>query len=434
MERAIILSRKEERRIRVMEQVVFGSMSLAQGCHLLGVSYRQGKRIRKRYMSDGAAGLAHKGRGKPSAKALSIGQREAVLSLKSGVYAIHNDTHFTEALAEREDINLSRETVRQILRGAGVAAKRGRKAPQHRKRRERRPVEGMMAQWDGSPHRWFGDDLPPCCLMAAVDDATGKLLGALFAQSESSESYLRLLAMMVQRHGVPVSVYHDRHGSLVRNDPYWSIEEELAGSRYPTHVGRVLAELGIGPIQAGSPQAKGRIERAFGVLQDRMIAEMRLDGIKDIKTANEWLKKIFIARHNARFAKPAPQEGSAFRKVGAQEMYNAMAFAYEAAVGSDNCVRIGGLMIDIPADKGGRGYAKSRVMARQHLDGKWSVWKDGEKIATHKATAFREPLRQWKRRNGKLEIKGRETIQVYIASKPASRKRGHFHLADRGTF
>lgn len=426
MERAIILSRKEERRIRVMEQVVFGSMSLAEGCHLLGVSYRQGKRIRKRYMSDGAAGLAHKGRGKRSAKALSIGQREMVLSLKSGVYPVHNDTHFTEALAEREDINLSRETVRQILRGAGVAAKRGRKAPQHRKRRERRPVEGMMAQWDGSPHRWFGDDLPPCCLMAAVDDATGKLLGALFVQSESSESYLRLLAMVARRHGVPVSVYHDRHSSLVRNDPYWSIEEELAGSRYPTHVGRVLAELGIESIAAGSPQAKGRIERAFGVLQDRMIAEMGLDGIKDMETANPWLERVFIARHTARFAKPAPKEGSAFRKAQTGEIYHAISFAYEAVVGPDNCVRLGGMMIDIPAGKGGRGYAKSRVIARQHLDGKWSVWKDGEKIATHRATALREPLRQWRRRNGKLEIKGREAVQVYIASKPASTEKGTF--------
>jgi len=430
MEGTIILSRKEARRVRVMEQIVLGSMSLAEGCHLLGVSYRQGKRIRKRYISDGVGGLAHKGRGKSSSKAVSASLRETVLSLKSGVYAIHNDTHFTEALAEREDINLSRETVRQILRGAGVAAKRGRKAPQHRKRRERRPVEGMMAQWDGSPHRWFGDDLPPCCLMAAVDDATGKLLGALFVQSESSESYLRLLAMVARRHGVPVSVYHDRHSSLVRNDPYWSIEEELAGSRYPTHVGRVLAELGIESIQAGSPQAKGRIERAFGVLQDRLIAEMTLEGIKEMemKSANEWLEKVFIARHNARFAKPGPKEGSAFRKVGAQEMYNAMVFAYEAVVGSDNCVRLGGMMIDIPAGKGGRGYAKSRVSVRQHLDGKWSVWKDGVKIATGKATAMREPVRQWKRRNGKSDTKSRETIQVYIASKPASPEKGTFSL------
>ncbi len=426
MEGAIILSRKEERRIRVMEQVVFGSMSLAEGCHLLGVSYRQGKRIRKRYISDGAAGLAHKGRGKRSAKALSADERATVLSLKSGSYPSHNDTHFTEALSEREDINLSRETVRQILRGAGVAAKRGRKAPQHRKRRERRPAEGMMAQWDGSPHRWFGDDLPPCCLMAAVDDATGKILGALFVQSESSESYLRLLAMVASRHGVPVSVYHDRHGSLVRNDPYWSIEEELAGSRYPTHVGRVLAELGVESITAGSPQAKGRIERAFGVLQDRLIAEMALDGIKGMETGNEWLQRVFIARYNARFAKPAQKDGVAFRKALTGEIYHAISFAYEAVVGSDNCVRLGGMMIDIPAGKGGRGYAKSRVSVRQHLDGKWSVWKAGEKIATGKATDLREPARQWKRRNGKLEIKGREAIQVYIASKPASKEKGTF--------
>lgn len=426
MEGVIRLSRKEERRVRVLEQVALGAISLKEGSGLLGVSYRHGKRVFKRYMSNGASGLAHLGRGKTSAKAVSASLRERVLSLKSGVYAAYNDTHFTEALAEREEISLSRETVRRILRVGGVAPKRSRKAPKHRKRRERRPVEGMMVQWDGSPHRWFGDDQPPCCLMAAVDDATGKLLGALFVQSESSESYLRLLAMVARRHGVPVSVYHDRHSSLVRNDPYWSVEEELAGSRYPTHVGRVLAELGIESITAGSPQAKGRVERWFGVLQDRLIAEMGLEGIKEMNMANNWLESRFIARHNARFSKPAPREGSAFRKIGAREIYNEIAFAYEAVVGLDNCIRLGGLMIDIPAGKGGSSYVKSRVSVFQHLDGKWSVWKDGEKIATHKATEVREPVRQWKKRGGKSGSKGREVLQVYITSKPAPPKKGTF--------
>jgi len=139
-----------------------------------------------------------------------------------------------------------------------------------------------MMQWDGSPHYWFGPDNPPRCLMAAVDDAASSILALLFVPVESSLAYLRLLDMVLRRHGVPLSVYQDRHRALVRADDYWSIEEQLLGRQYPTHGGRVLQELDIQPICALSPQAKGRIERLFGVLQDRLVAEMALHGITTI--------------------------------------------------------------------------------------------------------------------------------------------------------
>ena len=141
-----------------------------------------------------------------------------------------------------------------------------------------------MIQWDGSPHHWLGPDQPPCCLMAAIDDADSRLLAAILVPVESALAYLRLLDMVVRRHGVPLSVYQDRHSALKRNDDFWSLEEQLAGVRYPTHVGRVLGELQVAAISAQSPQAKGRVERGFGVLQDRLIAELGLGRVEPINS------------------------------------------------------------------------------------------------------------------------------------------------------
>jgi len=291
----------------------------------------------------------------------------------------------------------------------------------------------MMVQWDGSPHKWFGPDRSACCLMAAIDDAEGKMLGAVFVPAESSEGYLRLLEMMLRNHGAPLSIYHDRHSSLVRTDDYWTLEEQLQGFQYPTHVGRVLDELGVTSIPAYSPQAKGRIERLFGILQDRMIVEMRLAGITNMDAANKWMEEVYMERHNAKFAKPAPKEGSVFRKMSKKEIHHSVAFAYEAVVANDNCVRLGGIIIDIPPGKNGTGCAKQKVMARQHLNGTWSVWKGDKQIAAHKATEFKQPFRSWKQKKYRTASKAKEALQVYIASKPASAKRGHFPLAVRGT-
>lgn len=434
MEGEIVLSRKESHRVRVMEQVVLGNVTLIEAVGFLGVSYRQAKRLKRRYLDEGIAGLAHRGRGRSPENAIGRSRREEVVRVYEEKYKDLNDTHFTEKLKEVEGLSLSRETVRSILRRAGKKPKRKRRAKRHYGRRDRKELFGMMVQWDGSPHRWFGPDRAPCCLMAAVDDAQGRLLGALFVPAESSEGYLRLLDMVLRRHGVPLSIYHDRHSSLVRTDDYWSLEEQLQGFQYPTHVGRVLDELGITSIPAYSPQAKGRIERLFGVLQDRMIAEMRLAGITDMDAANKWLDEVYIDRHNAMFSRPAPKKGSAFKKIPKKEIHKTAAFAYEAVVGNDNCARLGGIIIDIQPGKNGKGYAKQKVLVKQHLDGTWSVWKGDEKIASHKATEFKEPFRSWKQKNRRTASKTKETLQVYIASKPATQKRGHFPLAVRGTF
>ena len=419
MKGLVALSQKETHRAHVLQQVDQQALSLKEAAEIMQVSYRQARRLYKRWREDGLEGLAHGNRGRPVGHALSEVDVAVIVAMHEQIYANSNDSHLTELLAEREDISLSRETIRKILRSAGRAPKRKRRPKKHRSRRPRRPQAGQMMQWDGSPHHWFGPDRPPCCLMAAIDDAGSTLLAALFVPVESSLAYLSLLDMVLQRHGIPLAAYQDRHRALTRADDYWSVEEQLRGEQYPTHVGRVLDELQVTQISALSPQAKGRVERCFGVQQDRLIAEMELDGITDIAQANPWLQSVYIDRHNDRFAVAADKPGSAFRKISKQQRYQTLAFAYEATVANDNCVRLGAVTIDVPPGRNRRSFARAQVLVKQHLDGCWTVNYEGKVIAKHEATPLTEPLRSWKRRERGGLKRGRSMTQVYISSKPA---------------
>lgn len=415
----IVLNQIEVHRARVLEQVAQHALSLKEAAVIMGVSYRQAKRIQARWCSEGLAGLSHRNRGRAVNHALNPDLATRILALHEEKYKNFNDSHFVEMLKENEGIGISREKVRQLLRAAGRKPKRKRRNKKHHARRPRKDKAGIMMQWDGSPHRWFGPKSHPCCLMSAIDDATSKLLGAIFVPVESSASYLRLLDMVVRRHGVPLSVYQDRHRALVRADDHWSVEEQLLGKQYPTHVGRVLEDLGIRAISAHSPQAKGRVERGFGVMQDRLIAELELHGITDMDQANQWLEEYYIPRHNKRFGKKAAEPGKAFNKIIKRDRYDKIAFAYEAVVSNDNCVRLGGLLIDVPPGGNRQGFAKAKVLVKQHLDGCWTVLRKGEVIAKYPATPFNEPVRSWKKREKHGLIRGRSMMQVYISSKPA---------------
>ena len=433
MKELVVLSRSEVRRLRVMEQVSTGALSLVVGAEVLKISYRQAKRLLARYRGEGASGLAHRHRGRPAHNALGPEIRERVLRIHQDRYPQFNDTHFVEMLEEREGVRISRETARRWLREAGIGPKRRRRPPRHRSRRARRPQMGLMMQWDGSPHRWFGPKRPPCTLLHAVDDATGVALGMLFRPQEDAIGYLRLLDMVLRRHGVPASVYQDRHSALHRNDHHWSHEEELAGIRFPTHVGRILQELGIETLTAYSAQAKGRIERQGGTLQDRLIAEMALEGITEIDPANAWIESVFRPRFNLRFAKTPEHPANVFRKISAKERYLKVGFAYQATVANDNTIRLGSLVIDIPPGPQRRSFARCRVLVRQHLDGAWTVWLNETRIAQHPPTPLREPLRTWRpRQRGEIR-RTQHILQVYFETTPAPPSRGHSCFADRGT-
>ena len=395
-----------------------GKITLGEAGKKIGVSYRQAKRIKRALRVKGIKGILHGNTGRTPWNRTADWIRQKVLEFSKELYRDFNDMHFTEKLSEDQEIELSRETVRKLRRRAGIEPKRRRRVPGHRKRRERKAQEGAMVLWDGSPHHWLGSDQPACCLMAAIDDATGKVLVARFFPFEGSSGYLWLLREVVKRYGIPLVMYHDRHGSLHRNDSHWSLEEQLAGRQEPTQVGLALEALGIESIAALSPQAKGRIERLFGTLQDRLIAELGLEGVQNLQEANRFLK-FFIPRFNRRFAVCPRESEKAWRKAPPDlDLDRMISFRYRSVVGNDNSVRIGGLILDLPPGPHRRSYAKAHVEVRQLLDGSWKVYYQDQLIAKHPSTELRDPVRALKHSR---RIKGAPSEQwVYWASAPSS--------------
>jgi len=412
----LTMSQKERQRHHLLQMVIEDKTTLKEASRLMGVSYRHAKRLKKKLISEGARGLIHGNRGRPSPKALNRERVERILDLSLTTYTNFNDTHFTEKLNEIEGITVGRDTVRRLRRANGIRPKRRRRPKRHFKRRPRSLQEGMMVLWDGSPHRWFGKEKPPCCLMAAIDDATGKLCEAFFIPYECSFGYLKLVQSIVNTYGIPVSLYQDRHSTLHRNDDNWTLEEQLAGEQEPTQVGGALRSLGITPIFALTPQAKGRVERLFGVLQDRLVAEMGLRNITDMAVANIFLKELFIKDYNHRFAVKPETAQQAWRKVSRNvDIERTISFRYQAVVGNDNTVRLGGIVIDIPEGAGQRGYAKAKVEVRQLLDGSWRVYYKDRLIAHTDPTPLKEPIRAKPRRKSNIRAASEEQW-IYMAS------------------
>jgi hypothetical protein len=401
-----------------MGLVEAGKITLKEAGEKIGVSYRQAKRIRKAVKLRGTQGVLHGNTGRTPSNRIAETVRQEFLRLSRERYWDLNDTHFAEKLREEETMALSRETIRKFRRGAAVCPKRRRRGKKHRKRRERMAQEGWMVLWDGSPHLWFGPEQPPCCLMAAMDDATGKILAARFFPFEGTVGYLWLLKEMIKHHGIPASIYQDRHGSLHRNDDHWSLEEQLAGRQEPTQVGLALEALGIRPIFALSPQAKGRMERVFGILQDRLIAELRLAGLHQAEEANPFLRK-FLRGFNRKFSL-APRDGQkAWRKLPpGLDLDRIVSIQYRSVVGNDNAVRLGGLVLDIAPGPQRRAYAKEKVEVRQLLDGSWRIYHQDQLIAKHRSTALEEPIRTFKRKKGHATAT-RDYTWVYRASAPS---------------
>ncbi len=252
--------------------------------------------------------------------------------------------------------------------------------------------------------------------MAAIDDATGRLCEAFFIPYECSFGYLKLLKSIVNTYGIPASIYQDRHSTLHRNDDNWTLEEQLKGEQEPTQVGGALKSLEITPIFALTPQAKGRVERLFGVLQDRLIAEMGLRNITGIEEANMFLTGHFIADYNRRFPVRPETAQPAWRKASRSvDIERIISFRYQAVVGNDNTVRLGGMVIDIPEGPYKRGYAKAKVEVRQVLDGSWRVYYKDRLIAHTDPTPLKEPIRAKPRRKAKARAASEEQW-IYMAS------------------
>jgi len=362
------MGKRDARRLGMVKAAEHGRVTNREAAQGLGLSVRQFRRLRKRVREGDEASLLHGNRGRPSPRRLAPEYHERIVALLRGEVKL-NDHHIADLLREEPEqpIIVSPASVRRIRQELKLPPKRRRRPAQHRRRRSRKARRGELVLIDGSPFRWFDAEGPAWTLLGAIDDATSEILYLTLRPTEDLHGYVALLAGVIQAHGVPVQLYGDRSGILVRNDTRWTIAEELEGRQRPTQFGRMLEELACGFIPARSPQAKGRIERLWATLQDRLAAELRLYGITTLEGAMAYLPR-FIAAHNRRLAIAPAECASAFRGAP-QHLDEILACRYERVVARDNTVRIPGRWAQVPPGSYRRSWHKARVEVRETLQG-----------------------------------------------------------------
>jgi transposase len=388
MRERLTLTTREQQRIEVVSRWLAGILTTAEATELLGCSERTAWRLRAAMLAGGADGLAHGNRGRPSARRLPEAMRAHIVELARTTYRGYNDSHLGEMLAEDEGIVIGRSSLRRLLRAEGLASPRRRRPPRYRSRRERMAQAGLLVQVDGSRHDWLEGRGPWLTLVGGIDDATGLIVGATFRDAEDGVGYLTMIRDMARRYGLPAAIYRDGSSVFAPSAP---------GARRPddsTQVGRALTELGIASIAAGSAQAKGRVERLWGTLQDRLVSELRRTGATDRAAANMVLHD-FLPRFNSRFAVPPASTVSAWRPVPDElDLARVCAFRWRRAVGSDSTVRLEGGLLQLPPGPGGRSLAGRRVEVELRLDGRLLVLADGRLLAAVPAPPEPRRLRE----------------------------------------
>lgn len=377
----IELSQRELQRIKVIENAVAGHITVGEAAAVLKISERQVQRLKSRCELGQVDWVRHGNVGKKRTWGLSEGVRNAVLTLAREKYAGFNDSHLTEKLREVEGIEISRESVRRILRQAGRSSPQKRRPRRYHARRERKARFGMMVLTDATREDWLQGRGPMLTLIGYQDDATSKVVAARFQlEHEDTIGYLRQFRAMTERYGLPLSLYRDQHGTFQRNDKHWTLEEELVGRQAPTQFGRVMEELGVESIRALSAQAKGRIERLWKTFQDRLRSELRLAGASTLEQANTVLD-AFVADYNRRFGKPAKETGNDFRRLSRKLDWDRLfSLKYERVVGKDHGIQFGSRSLQLPAYKGKFGYAGERVELSHQLNGELHVWRKDQRL------------------------------------------------------
>jgi len=381
------LSDLELRRGEAFGRVASGSLTLGQACELLELSYRQGRRLWSRYRTGGAAGLQHGLCGRGSNRGHGAEHRAAVLKRVEERYADFGPTLAAEHLAADDGLVVARETLRRWMRAAGRPAMRKRSA--YRKRREPKAHFGELVQMDGSFHKWLEDRGGEGCLMHLVDDATSTALFS-FSKEETTWAAANLLRAWIERHGVPKALYTDWKNVYVREA---TEREKLKGIEPASQFGRMCAKLGIGIIAANSPQAKGRVERAHGTHQDRLVKKLRLAGIADYEAANGFLDAGYLAEHNRRFARAAASEADFHRKRPTKrELDEIFQLEQERVVSLDWVVSYEGKLLQLERQSRRHAPAKSRVLVRENQAGEISIEYRGRKLGFEQIE--RRPARQ----------------------------------------
>ena len=359
-----------ERMMKVQE-VILRAMAKKitwwQAAEILGMSDRNMRRLHWRYREHGYDGLLDRRVGKPSPKRVPLAVVEQVLGLYQEKYYDLNVRHFHEKLRERHEIRLSYTWVKKALQGAGLV-RRERKRGLHRRRRERRPLPGMLLHIDGSRHRWFQDDRW-YDLLVILDDASSEIYYAQLVEEESTMTVLRALREVIEGQGIFCALYSDRASHF-----FWT---PRAGGKVdagrPTQVGRALQELNIRMIPAYSPQARGRSERGFGTWQGRLPQELRLHGIVTLEQANQYLREQYVAEFNRRFRVPALQPGTAFLPCRRKDLDVVFSVQQPRVVNRDNTVVVGGTTFQIEPTRWRGTLAGCSVTVCGHLDETWSI-------------------------------------------------------------
>ena len=351
----------------VMLQAMAKKITWWQAAEILGISDRHMRRIRERYEEEGYNGLLDRRRGQPSRRRVPVATVEKVFALYREKYFDLNVQHFHEKLQAGHGIELSYTWVKQALQGAGLVA-RGRKRGAHRKRRERRPLPGMLLHIDGSRHQWFQDERW-YDLIVILDDATSEIYYAQLVEEESTATVMAGLQEVIERKGVFCALYSDR------GSHFW-LTPKVGGKVDPhrlTQVGRALRELGIQMIPAYSPQARGRSERNFGTWQGRLPQELRLRQLRTLEAANRFLREDCIAEFNRRFQVAPRQRGNAFVPCRSRDLERIFSLQFERSVNRDNTVSFQNLSLQIERVRWRATLAGCQVVVHLHLNGTLSL-------------------------------------------------------------
>jgi len=338
-----------------------------EAAELLGVSERTFRRWRDRYDEEGEAGLLDRRLGKASGRRVPTDRAEEVEQLYRERYQGFTVKHFHEHLVKDYGFSWGYTWLKLHLQWKGLVAKAPRKGA-HRRKRERRPLPGMMLHQDGSRHAWLTGQ-PALDLIVTLDDATGQIYSAFLVEEEGTASTLRALKEVFTAHGLPMSLYTDRGAHYFYASKAGTIDRDQ-----PTQVGRALAQLGVEHIGAYSPQARGRSERAFQTLQDRLVKELALAGIDDIEAANVFIRDVYLPAHNARFTVAAAQPGSGFTPIPGVDLDEILCVQEERQVGNDNCVSYCRMKLQIPESPLRPHFVKARVKVHVHADGSIAVY------------------------------------------------------------
>ena len=389
MEGHLVMSVKERKRLVVFERLREGQLTCGAAAERLGISLRQCARSYRRYVAEGAKGLVHRNRGRPSNRAKPAEFRSKVLRYYEEKYDGFGPTLAAEKLAA-EGLVLDHETLRRWLLGAHKW-KKGRRRRKHRSWRERRAHFGELVQLDGSHHRWCGREHPQTCLINMVDDATGTTL-SIMANEETTEAVMRTLWRWIELYGVPKALYTDKKNVYV-TDREQTFEEQLNDIEPMTAFGKACEKLGIEIITANSPQAKGRVERNHGVYQDRFVKELALMGISTIDDANQLLSEGFIDELNKKFARKPKEKQDYHRRVPrGLRLHEVFSFEETRAVMNDWTIRYKRRTLQILKDNRDLPRPGERVLVRRLLDGQIELLHRNRKLTFEEIAPLRRPV------------------------------------------